>query len=107
MSYESMYYAMTDFTTARTIESFGNLAVILVVAYIGYILARTFKEKCRIWMKSEHNKVYLDDLYTSFKAGYIRKIASEENINLEDIPEPKRKTIADKLKEEVDNEIAN
>lgn len=107
MTYETVINTFTNMTAARTIESFGNLAVILVIAYIGYILARTFKEKCRIWMKAEHNRIYLDDLYTSFKAGYIKQKAEDEGIKLEAIPEPKRKTIADKLKEEVDSEIAN
>ena len=58
-------------------------------------------------MKTKHNAVYMDDLYTSFKAGYLKKMAKEEGITLENVPEPKRKTIADKLKEDVNNEIAN
>lgn len=104
--YESTYLATNNLTAASTIQSFGNLAVILVIAYIGYILARTFKEECKIFMKTKHNKVYLDDLCTSYKAGYLKKKANEEGIELNDIPEPKRKTIADKLKEDVDKEIA-
>ena len=102
-----MYHATNNLTAASTIESFGNLAILFVVAYIGYILARTFKEECKVWMKTKHNAVYMDDLCTSYKAGYLKKKAREEGITLEDVPEPKRRTIADKLKEDVDNEIAN
>lgn len=107
MAYESLYYSMTDFTAARTIESFGNLALILVFAYLLYVVTRSIKERYGIWIKAEHNKIYLDDLYTSFKAGYVKQLAEKEGIKLEDVPEPKKKTIADKLKEDVDKEIAN
>lgn len=106
MTYESLYYATNNMTAASTIQSFGILAFLLVFAYFFYGFVRAWNERCKIWMKADHNKIYLDDLCTSYKAGYIKQKAREEGITLEDVPEPKRRTIADKLKEDVDKEIA-
>lgn len=105
--YESTYLATNNLTAASTIQSFGILAFLLVFAYFFYGFVRAWNERCKIWIKADHNEVYLDDLYTSYKAGFLKKKASEEGISLEDVPEPKRRTIADKLKEDVEKEIAN
>ena len=89
----------------------GSIAVLLFTGTGCYAVMRMvkgFMVMIEPYIDRAKNEVYLDGIYTSYKAGIVIKTAEEEGVTL--IPRPieikAEKNIADTLKEQVKKEIS-
>ena len=103
-----------DETLQMALMGLCGLVMCGVVAYFVYIIVRFFnklndtivaREECKIDMAK--NEMYLNDVYTSYKAGLVIKTAEDEKVTLVPRPAEPEMNIAQTLKEQVKAEIQN
>ncbi|MFA5396269.1 MAG: hypothetical protein WC346_09710 [Methanogenium sp.] len=99
-----------DATTALTIESVGTAAFLLVLSICALKLVfyalRFFERVDKQDDVRRRNAIYLDTIYTQYKVAIVKQAATTEGVVLEDIPETPAKTVAQTIREQVQNEIA-